>query len=253
MDKQSKPCSSNPQRTQIFNLPIDKVSLQQAIEIIDKFIEEKKPHQVITLNSLMVNEAFKDQQFSKIIQRAELVLVDSVGIFWVTRLLGKPAPELIPGIDFLLELCKISVRKKFRLYLLGGKRKIIEETAKNLKKRFTELNVVGYQHGYFPLAEEKKIVSAIKQLNPDMLFVGLGSPRQEKWIARNLEELNVPVVIGVGGSFDIISGRLSRAPHWMHILGVEWLYRFLQEPWRIKRIVNLPIFVFRVIFSRIRK
>ncbi len=250
MDKQSKPCSSNPQRTQIFNLPIDKVSLQQAIEIIDKFIEEKKIHQVITLNSLMVSEAFRDQQLFKIIQRAELVLVDSVGIFWATKLLGKPVPELIPGIDFLLELCKISVRKKFRLYLLGGKRKIIEETAKNLKKRFTELNIVGYQHGHFPLEEEKRIVSVIRQLNPDILFVGLGSPRQEKWIAGNLEELNVPVVIGVGGSFDIISGKLKRAPRLMRKFGLEWLYRFYQEPWRIKRIVNLPIFVFRVIISQ---
>lgn len=240
-----------PTRSQILTLPIDRVTLTQILQIIKNFIRSKKAHQIITLNSLMVNESFKDGEIGEILHRADLVLADSIGIFWAMRFLGKPLPEVIPGIDLIFELCKMSEREGYRIYLLGAKEEIIERTVLRLKKIFPQLKLVGYRHGYFASDEEKEVTREIKNLSPDILFVGLGSPKQEKWIFAHLRELNISLAIGVGGSFDIISGRLSRAPRWMRILGVEWLYRFLQEPWRIKKIVNLPIFVFRVILSRI--
>ncbi|HCJ65762.1 MAG TPA: glycosyltransferase [Elusimicrobia bacterium] len=240
-----------PQRSQIFNLPIDQVTLIQTLQISKDFILEKKTHQIVTLNSLMVNQSFKDKGMCGILQRADLVVADSVGIFWAMKFLGKPLPKVIPGIDLMLELCKMSEREGYRIYLLGAKEEIVEKTVFQLKKMFPQLKIIGHHHGYFSPAEEKKIIREIKDLSLDILFVGLGSPRQEKWISAYLKELDVNLAIGVGGSFDIISGKLKRAPVRLRRMSLEWLYRCYQEPWRIKRIIHLPVFIFRVILSRI--
>lgn len=236
-----------PQRSQIFNLPLDRVNLTQILEIIKNFILERRTHQIVTLNSLMVNASLKDKELCRILQNADLVIADSIGIFWAMKFLGKPLPEVTPGIDLLFELCKMSKREGYRIYLLGARKEVIEKTVRQLKETFSEIKIVGYQHGYFTSNEEKEIIQEIKNFSPDILFVGLGSPRQEKWIATHLKELDVKVAIGVGGSFDIISGKLKRAPIRLRWMGLEWLYRLYQEPQRIKRVIQLPIFVFRVV------
>lgn len=231
----------------ILGIRTDKVTLFQAIQIIKNFIQEKKSHRVVTLNSLMLNQASRDQELLGIFQQANLIISDSIGIYWAAKFLGEPLPEIITGIDLLLKLCELAEQKGYRIYLFGAKEKVIKQTVENLRKDFPDIKIVGYHSGYFLSEAENDIVEEISNLHPDILFVGLGSPKQEKWIGQNLERLGTPVAIGVGGSFDIISGKLKRAPRWMRVLGLEWFYRVLQEPWRIKRIIHLPIFIFRVI------
>jgi len=241
-----------PLRKQILGLPIDSLTFLQTLRVLKNFLQEKKPHQVVTLNSLMVNDALRDPELKKILEQADLVICDSVGIFWAMKFLTKPLPEIIPGIKLMYELCKISEKEGYRIYLLGGKKEVVEGMVGELKKLFPRIKLVGWYNGYFSLVEEKEIIQEIKNVSPDMIFLALGSPKQEKWANAHLKELNVRLVTGVGGSFDIISGKLRRAPKLFRKLGLEWLYRLYQEPWRIKRIVRLPIFVFRIVLSRIR-
>lgn len=238
-------------RNQIFGIPLHPFTLPQIIEILKNFIQEKKPHQVVTLNSLMANDAYRDSQLRKILAQSDLVICDSIGIFWAMQFLGKPIPAVIPGIDLMYELCKISEREGYRIYLLGGEKEVIEKTVLRLKERFPQIKFAGWQDGYFSPEEEKEIVREIRNLSPDILFLALGSPKQEKWANAYLKELNTNLVIGLGGSFDIISGKLRRAPVRLRRIGLEWLFRLYQEPRRIKKIIQLPVFVSRVILSRI--
>ncbi len=245
-----EPATSNvtlPPPARILGIPVHKVTFDTVLQIIENFINQSEVHQIVTLNSLMLNTALIDLELQEIVKNASLVLADSAGIFWAAHFLNDPLPELIPGIDLVLKLCQLAATKKYRIYLLGARKETVEKTVENIKKIFSGISITGFRDGYFLADEEKEIISQIRKLSPHILFVALGSPRQEKWIAKNLKELNVPVVIGVGGSFDIISGKLSRAPRWMNYFSLEWSYRLLQEPWRIKRIIQLPIFVFRVI------
>ena len=156
----------------------------------------------------------------------------------------------IPGIDLMLKICEIAENKNYKVFLLGAKPEIISLAAANIKKKFPGLNIVGLYHGYFNEEDETKVIEKIQDAHPDILFVGLDIPRQEKWIYRNIKRLSAKVVMGVGGSFDVISGKLRRAPKWIRICGLEWFFRFLQEPWRIKRIINLPVFVYRILLIR---
>jgi N-acetylglucosaminyldiphosphoundecaprenol N-acetyl-beta-D-mannosaminyltransferase len=219
---------------------------------IEKLINLRRPSQVITLNALMYNCARDDAALSAAINAAALVLPDSAGISWAAKFLQKCAVTRCPGIDLIRELCGAAVRSGYSLFLLGSAPGVAETAANKLKGDFTGLKVSGTHHGYFMKSELDSVIAAVKQARPDILLVGFSVPRQEKWIASNLGKLGVPVVMGVGGSFDVISGLLRRAPVWMQKSGLEWLFRTAQQPWRVFRIMSLPIFVINVLVSRLR-
>ena len=239
-------------RVKILEAYIDDLGVDDVLKLIEKFIKQDKPHRLITANSLMVNRISKDSKLKEAFDKADLVVADSIGIVWASKFLGYSSLPRIPGIDLMDGICALSMSKGYKIYLLGSYKGIVEKAAKNLLKKFPSLNIVGTHHGYFLRSlEEKKIIQDIKKAHPDILFVGINVPEQEKWIKKHQDELNVPLCMGIGGSFDVISSRLKRAPLWIRRIGLEWIYRFILQPWRIVRICNLPVFAYKVIQQKI--
>ncbi|MDI6815985.1 MAG: polysaccharide pyruvyl transferase CsaB [Actinomycetota bacterium] len=229
----------------ILGVRFDAFEMDEAIAAIEDLIKEGKPHLIVTLNAEMMVMAKKDAAFRKVLQGAHLVVPDSIGIVWAGKLRTR-----VPGIDMIEEMAKVAVRKGYRIYMVGSEEGIAQEAALKLQERYPGLNIVGIESGFFSNKEESGLVERIRQAAPDILLVGLGMGKQEKWIAGHLHQLGVPACIGVGGSFDVIAGQVKRAPEWVRGAGLEWLYRFAQQPTRFKRILALPRFVYLVIRER---
>ncbi|MEW6041345.1 MAG: WecB/TagA/CpsF family glycosyltransferase [Elusimicrobiota bacterium] len=246
----------------IGEIPVDFLSEQEIQTNIAEFFSSNRlkknqtPAHIVTINSLMMNHTYKDSELLNAIKNADLIIPDSIGIITAGFLLGakKSNARLIrmPGIDLMLKICDYAQEVGLSVFLLGAKPDTIPETALKLKKLFPELRIAGFYHGYFDENAEKYVFKEIKKSNPDIIFVGLNVPRQEKWIHKNLSKFSSKIVMGVGGSFDVISGKLKRAPFFMRLAGLEWLFRFLQEPWRIVRIKDLPVFFVRILKLSLR-
>ncbi len=170
----------------------------------------------------------------------------SSGVRWALRFLYNYKADRLAGIELAEILFQIAAENKLKVFLLGAKNKVIAAAAGKIKEKYKELEVAGYRNGYFDDADSEAVVSEIARSGADILLAGLGIPKQEIWLFKNKEKLGVKISVGVGGSFDVISGRLKRSPRVFIVLGVEWLYPLLIEPWRIKRIVRLPIFILEV-------
>jgi N-acetylglucosaminyldiphosphoundecaprenol N-acetyl-beta-D-mannosaminyltransferase len=235
-----------PSALRILGRRVDRLNLSEALERIAGFAAGETPHQVVTVNPLMLLAAQSDPILQRIIDRADLVVPESSGVAFASRLKGLPVERHLPGIDLFMALCEAAAQRGEPIYLLGAKPGVAEAAAQALRDRFPTLTVAGTQHGYFSTEESEAVVASVRAAHPVYLFVALAVPHQERWIAEHLQALNVPVVMGVGGSFDVLSGRLKRAPRWMQRLGIEWLFRLIQEPWRWRRMKDLPVFVWRV-------
>jgi N-acetylglucosaminyldiphosphoundecaprenol N-acetyl-beta-D-mannosaminyltransferase len=226
---------------------VDGVTFDRTLALIDAFIAEGRPHQIVTVNPEFIMTAQQDTAFREVINRAALALPDGVGVYWASRRLGQPVPERVPGVDLVLHLAQRSAVMGYRLYLLGAVPGVAQRTAAILAQRYPGVAIVGTYPGSPRLDENAAIVARIRAERPDVLLVAFGAPAQDHWIARNLELLDVPVCIGVGGSFDYIAGVHPLAPPWVRRLGVEWLYRLITQPWRWRRMLALPRFVWRVL------
>ena len=228
---------------------VDRVTFADVLEWVKSFLMDGRPHHVVTANPLMLLAAEKDSSLAEILGHADLVVPESSGVRWASEQVGTPLEEIVPGIDLLRACCRVARDAQRSIFLLGARPGVAEKAAVTLCAQVPGLRVAGTHPGYFTAGEETGVVAQIRETAPGFLFVGMSVPVQEKWIHRNLEALGVPVVMGVGGSFDVLSGRLRRAPAWMRELGLEWLFRTLQEPWRLKRIIHLPVFVWKILFS----
>ncbi|MGI9951452.1 WecB/TagA/CpsF family glycosyltransferase [Moorellaceae bacterium AZ2] len=230
----------------ILGCRVDGPTLSQALDLIGDFIASGRPHQVVTLNAEMAYRASGDPLLRDIINRAALVTPDGAGIVWASRLLGSPVPERVTGIDLVEGLAARAAQKGWRLFLYGAAPGVAEKARDRLLARYPSLVVAGTAHGYLSPAEERELLARLRETRPDVLLVALGSPRQEYWIDRHLEELGIPVALGVGGTLDVLAGEVARAPLWMQRCGLEWLYRVAQDPRRVKRVLTLPKFILRV-------
>lgn len=254
-------------RIKLFQVGIDRVDNQDTIQRIEEFIVSKKPHKVVTPDTLAVLRARKDSEYHAILKSADLVTPDGAGILWAAAALNYPLPERVTGIDIIHNICRLSAKKGYSLYLLGSYPGVASEAALNLSKKYPGIKVTGTHHGYFDGGgrencgdvkegnsgknkNEEKIIAEIKEKRPDILLVGMGVPKQEKWINKNLKSLNVPVCMGVGGSFDVLSGRIPRAPLWMQRHGMEWVYRSIKQPNRAFRVLALFYFIWLVILGK---
>jgi len=239
-------------RVVLLGAPVDAVTLNEAVERVAAFVREGGVHQVVTLNPEYLYRALREPHLLDIVRRAALVTADGVGIVWAARVLGRPVPERVTGIDLLLALAARAAREGWRVFLCGALPGVAEAAAAGLAARFPGIRVVGTHHGYFAPEEEPALVERIRAARPDILFVALGAPKQEAWIARNLATLQVPVAMGVGGSFDVLAGRVKRAPAYLRRLHLEWLGRLVYEPRRWRRMLVLPKFVGMVLAERLR-
>lgn len=227
----------------LFGVNVHRLKMDQAVEAIEGFLQEGGPHHVVTADTSALVLAQKDAALREIINRAALVTPDSFGVVWAARRLGQPLPERVAGIDLMERLCARSAETGRRVYLLGAAPGVAECAARRLEDRFPGLRIVGARHGFFPPEEEEAIASEIADLKTELLFVALGIPRQEKWIACNLSRTGATVAIGVGGSLDVFSGRVKRAPRWMQRFNIEWLYRLWRNPRKINKVLTLPVLV----------
>jgi len=254
-------------RIKLFQVGIDQVDNQETIQRIEEFIASKKPHQIVTPDTLAVLRARKDPEYHAILKFADLVTPDGAGILWAATTLSYPLPERVTGIDIIHNICRLSANKGYSLYLLGSYLGVASEAALNLTRKYPGIKIAGTHHGYFSCEnsqncedvkngnnvrnkEEEEIIAEIKENRPDILLVGMGVPKQEKWISKNLNRLDVPVCMGVGGSFDVLSGRIPRAPLWMQKHGMEWIYRSIKQPNRAFRTLALFYFIWLVIIGK---
>ena len=231
----------------IGDIPLDDLPLEGVLRAIDRFIEERTPHHVITLNSLMYLYSRDNPVLRQSLALAHLLIPDSIGITLASKFINGVRPHRLPGIDLMLELCGYAAEKNRGIYLLGSRPEVAGRTASCLKDSHPGLRINGCHHGYFSREEEDAVIESVNSSNADILFVALNVPEQEIWIHRNIKRLGVPVVMGVGGSFDVISGGIKRAPALVRRLGTEWLYRLLLQPWRLPRIMDLPRFVISIL------
>lgn len=234
-------------RIDILGCQIDKVNMDQALAFIEKRINESIPSHIITVNAEIVYQAHKDQQLREVINSASLNTPDGIGIVWAARQLGVTLKERVTGIDLLDRICSIASARGWKVFFLGAAPGVAEQATDRLLAKYPGLDIVGTENGYFKEEEEKAVIAKIKALSPHILFIGLGAPKQEYFIRRNLKLLGVPVCIGVGGSFDVVAGIKKRAPKLFIKLNLEWLYRLLAEPSRFKRQLALPRFAWLVL------
>lgn len=229
----------------LFRVPVDCVTLDEAVEKLENFVNARVPALVCTPDTTALWRAQRDRRLREVYEQADLVTPDGTGIVWAGRLLGAPVKERVSGIDLLEKFFARWAHRRapLRVFLLGAAPGVAEQAAQKLTERYPHLQIVGTHHGYFRPDENEHILRLINQAQPDILLVGLGVPRQELWMRDNRAKLNVSVLIGVGGCFDVWAGRLKRAPTRWQRLGLEWLYRVFQEPRRLARVSAIPVFV----------
>ena len=232
----------------ILGIPIHPVTMAETLLQAQTFMTEPRLHQIATVNPEFVVRAQEDEAFRQVLQQADLCIPDGIGLVWASRWLRRPLPERVPGSELIYDLAALAARHEWRLFLLGAAPGVAVEAAAILQGRFPGLQIAGTYAGSPDLAENETIVDQINRSKADILYVAYGAPRQDLWIARNKELLaTVRLALGVGGSLDFITGRSQRAPRWLQRLGLEWFYRLLREPWRWRRMLALPRFVWQVV------
>lgn len=240
-------------RIRLFGISIDNLTLDETLKKIEQFIQEKTPHQHVVVNVDKILKTQKDENLRKIINNCDLINSDGMAIVLSSKILGKPLKERVTGIDLFYQLIEKSIDKEWKVYFLGAKEEIISKTVRKFKNAYPLLKIVGYRNGYWN--NDKEVLYIIKDAKPDILFVGISSPKKEVFLSRYLREMNVPFVMGVGGTFDIVAGKTNRAPLWMQKLGFEWLFRLIQEPKRLWRryLIGNTIFIFILLKELIKK
>jgi N-acetylglucosaminyldiphosphoundecaprenol N-acetyl-beta-D-mannosaminyltransferase len=231
---------------ELFGIKISKMNMRETLSYLMNAVEQRTPTQVITANPIMIMAALEDEIYKNMMQQAELIVPDGAGIVWAANVLRNPVQERVPGIDLMIELLGAAQEKQWKVYFLGASQEVIEAAVERLRNQFPNLNICGYRNGYFGPAEDAAVIAELKAQAPDLLFVGRAANQQEPWIHQHKLNLHIPIMMGVGGSYDVLSGKLKRAPFIWQKMRLEWLYRLLQEPWRYKRMVQLPKFMWRV-------
>ncbi|MEK3733175.1 MULTISPECIES: WecB/TagA/CpsF family glycosyltransferase [unclassified Paenibacillus] len=231
----------------VFGVPFSKLDMKETVKYLTEAVQSGQPHQVITANPIMVMTALDRPEYKQMMKSAELIVPDGTGIVWAAGVGGDPLDGRVTGFDLLHELFKAGETYRWRFYLLGTTTEVIQEAAKRLQMQYPAAVICGYRDGFFGADEDVAVIEDIRAAQPDILFVARGADNQEPWIAQHKEALGVPVMMGVGGSFDIISGKLKRAPKVFQKLRLEWFYRLLREPSRYKRMLALPKFALKVL------
>jgi len=237
----------------LLGVPVAAVTMDEALDILERFLAERRTHLVVTSDASALVRAQEDEEFRRIVQQADLVTPDGIGVVWSARLLGLPVYERVPGVELMAKLCERAAQKGWRVFLLGAKPGVAEMAARNLQARYPTLQIVGTHHGYFSPDEEPEVIAQSGPATHDFLCVVGGTPRQERGTATPADELQVPLCIGVGGSFDVYAGIVQRAPEWVQRLCLEWLYRTLKDPKRrLPRLLAIPKLLWLVAKTALR-
>ncbi len=238
----------------ILGAPIDDINMTEALTRIDNFIAEgrasRKGHQIATINADFVVKSLYDTELRRILQEADMATADGMPLVWSARLLGVPMKERVTGADMVPALAQLAAQKGYSIYFLGAAPGVAEQAAATLQHQFPTLQIAGCSSPSRAEVDRNdcSIVEQCRAAQPDILLVAFGNPKQEKWIYEHAEQLNIPVMMGVGGTFDFIAGVTKRAPRWMQQSGLEWLYRLLCEPRRLWKRYATDLFGFGYFF-----
>lgn len=238
------------QTVDILGVDVHAVTYAEVLDIIDNWIAHGGPHQLATANPEFVMAAQRDGEFRRVLNSADLCVPDGIGLLWAARFLGRPMPERVTGSDLVPLIAQVASQRGWRLYLLGAGPGVAERTASMLCQQNPGLRIAGVYAGTPAEADAPAIVENIWRARPDVLFVAYGAPAQDLWIDRHRQALRVPVMAGVGGAFDHIAGVRRRAPRWVQRIHLEWLFRLVTQPWRWRRQMALPRFVWAVVRAR---
>ena len=232
----------------ILNVSIDNLTIQQAVYKVIKMVEDKGVHHIITLNPYKLMRIRSNNDLRLISDKADMHIVSGAGLQWAAKMLKKPIKERIPLLSFMMEIIRISEIKEYSIFLVGGKPEITERAFFNIRKSFPNIRIVGRHGGYFDTDREKSVIEAIRKSEANIIFVGLGFPKDDKWIYKYKNEFKNTILISVGGSIDIISGEIKKAPPYFMENGLDWFYRIITKPWRIGRLFRTVLFFIRIFF-----
>jgi N-acetylglucosaminyldiphosphoundecaprenol N-acetyl-beta-D-mannosaminyltransferase len=233
---------------------MDTYTLPQTISEIERCIKERDFCQHVVVNATKIVEMQTDPFLKQIIHSCKIINVDGMPVVWASKLLGKPVAERITGVDLFQELVELCSIKGYKPFFFGARQEVVESVVQVFKNKYPNLDVAGYRNGYYSSREEMEIARQIRDSGADMLFVAISTPTKEIFINNWLNEMRVPFCMGVGGSFDVVAGRTTRAPRWMQNAGLEWAYRIYQEPRRMwKRYVKTnPLFIWMLLKELVR-
>jgi len=239
---------------QILGCPITKLSLGEFVDLSEQYISSNRPRYVAVVNVAKLVKMRSDEELKQSVLAADLIGADGVPLIWASQLLGNPLPGRVNGTDLMYKLLERADEKGYRIFFLGAKERVLRRVVDVVCKAYPGVKIAGSHHGYFTAAEELAIVEKIRTAQADILFIAFGTPQKELWVKRYLAAMGVPIVHGVGGSFDVLAGMIPRAPLWMQRNGLEWLYRLVQEPRRMWRryLVTNSIFLLLILRELIR-
>lgn len=242
-------------RINFFGVNLDIITLDETLERISKFIDNRKFVQHVVVNVAKLVYAQKNKELKDIINSCPLINVDGAGVILGAKFLGIDIPERVAGIDLMDKLIEYSAEKGYRPYFFGAKEEIVKRVVEIYQEKYPQLQIAGYRNGYYTEAEEEQLVENIKNSNADILFVAMGSPKKEIFLSNYSKTMAVPFMMGVGGSFDVVAGKVKRAPMWMQKLNSEWLYRLIQEPKRMwkRYFVTNSIFLMMILKEFIKQ
>lgn len=217
----------------LFGVPVDALTMEQTLDRIDEAIARREQLLLGVVNAAKIVNMRKDAELRWSVLTSDLILADGMAVVWAGKLLGQKLPERVAGIDLMMKMLARGEQRGYRVFCFGAEAEILDAVVRKINADFPNVKVVGSQHGYYKPEEEAQVAARIAAAEPDMLFVAMTSPKKERFLARWAETIRVPVCHGVGGSFDVLAGKVRRAPRLWQKLGMEWLYRVLQEPGRL--------------------
>ena len=222
-----------PRRYPILNTYVNALSLDETVAEVEKVIAAGVPTQHVVVNASKVNLMEADPELAEIVNACPLINADGASIVWAAKKLGVPLKERVTGIDLFQRLMEVADQKGYGVYLFGAKEEVVTKVKAIFEECYPSIRIVGCRNGYFTEVDEPQIVADMAASGADMMFVAFSSPKKEYWVHRYLDKIRIPFVMGVGGSFDVVAGVTDRAPKWMQDHGLEWFYRFIQEPGRL--------------------
>lgn len=237
-------------RISMMGCQMDNLTMEETLQKVEGFIASGKPHQHVVVNVDKLVKANRDPELRRIINECALINVDGMPVVWASRLLGKPLKERVAGVDLFESLMERAAQKGWRVFLLGAREEVVSGVKQTYERKYRGLTVAGYRNGYWKPEEEAGVVEQIAQAKADLLFVAISSPKKEHFLGQYQAHMKIPFAMGVGGTFDVAVGKVKRAPLWMQKSGLEWFYRFLQEPRRMFRRYFIEDMAFIGLFLR---
>lgn len=241
------------QKIELFGCPVHRLNMGQTLNIIDQSIQEGKSLQHVVVNAAKLANMQKDSKLKESVVNCDIINADGQAVVWAAKILGQPLPERVAGIDLMTNLVELASKRKYRIFFFGAKEEVVKKVVDKYREMYSSDIIAGYRNGYFQKEEEADIAKQIADSKADILFVAITSPKKEVFLNTYKDVIKTPFVMGVGGSFDVVSGMTKRAPLWMQRNGLEWFYRVMQEPKRMwkRYLITNTIFIKMVLMEKL--